>query len=58
MTVTLNKKVIESEMIQNAIIGPGVITGNFTVQDAEDIASELKFKPLPMVFHIASMSSF
>jgi preprotein translocase subunit SecD len=58
LTVTLDKKVIESAVIQNAITGPGVITGNFTVQEAEVVVSELKFPSLPVSLQIASISSF
>lgn len=58
LTVTLDRQVIESAVIQSAINGPGVITGNFTVQDAEVIVSELKFPSLPVALQIASVSSF
>lgn len=58
LTVTLNRTVIESAVIQSAITGPGVITGNFTLQQAAVIASVLKYPSLPVVLHIASVSSF
>ncbi len=58
LTVTIDRQVIESAVIQSAINGPGVITGNFTVQDAEVIVSELKFPSLPVALQIASVSSF
>jgi preprotein translocase subunit SecD len=58
LTITLDKEVIESAVIQNAITGPGVITGNFTHQDAAVIASVLKYPSLPVALHIASESSF
>jgi serine/threonine protein kinase len=58
LTITLDKVVIESAVIQNAITGPGVITGNLTLQRATAIASVLKYPSLPVALHIASESSF
>src|SRR5947208_10199390 len=37
MTITLDKNVIESAVIQNAINGPGVITGTFTTAQAQSV---------------------
>lgn len=58
LTIALDKVVIESAVIQNAITGQGVITGDFTLQHAAVIASVLKYPSLPVAFHIASESSF
>jgi len=58
LTVTLDKTVLESAVIQSPITGPGVITGNFTPQQAAIIASVLKYPSLPVTLHIASESSF
>jgi len=54
LTVTLDKKVIESAVIQNAINGPGVITGNFTTDSAQQIVTVLKYGALPIALQIAS----
>lgn len=58
LTVTLDRKVIESAVIQSAITGPGELTGNFTLQHAKALASVLKYPSLPVVLHITSESSF
>jgi preprotein translocase subunit SecD len=49
LTVTLDRKVISSPVIQNAITGPGVINGQFTVQQAQSIAEVLRVGALPLV---------
>ncbi len=54
LTVTLDKQVIESAVIQNAITGPGVITGNFTTQQAQQIVTVLKYGALKIPLKIAS----
>src|SRR5438876_869726 len=54
LTVTLDKQVIESAVIQNAITGPGVITGNFTTQQATQIVTVLKYGALKIPLKIAS----
>src|SRR5258708_14962622 len=54
MTITLYKKVIESAVIQNAITGPGVITGNFTTQSAQSVVTVLKYGSLPIALKLAS----
>src|SRR5437667_1110451 len=46
LTVTLDKQVIESAVIQNAITGPGVITGNFTTNQMTKTASHYKYGPV------------
>ena len=54
LTVTLDKTVIESAVIQSAITGPGVITGNFTLDQANQIVTVLKYGALPIVLQISS----
>ncbi len=54
LTVTLDRQVIESAVIQNAITGPGVITGNFTTDQATQIVTVLKYGALKIPLKIAS----
>ncbi len=54
LTVTLDKTVIELAVIQSAITGPGVITGNFTLDQANQIVTVLKYGALPIVLQIKS----
>src|SRR5258707_5198212 len=54
LTVTLDKVVIESAVIQSAITGPGVITGKFTTQSAQQVVTVLKYGALPIALKIAS----
>jgi preprotein translocase subunit SecD len=54
LTVTLDRQVIESAVIQNAITGPGVITGNFTTQQAQQVVTVLKYGALKIPLKIAS----
>ena len=54
LTVTLDRQVIESAVIQNAITGPGVITGSFTTDQANQIVTVLKYGALKIPLKIAS----
>ncbi len=54
LTITLDKSVIESAVIQNAINGPGVITGTFTTAQAQSVVTVLKYGALPIALKIAS----
>jgi preprotein translocase subunit SecD len=54
LTVTLDRKVIESAQIQSAINGPGEITGQFTQDQASQIVTLLKYGALPISFTIKS----
>jgi preprotein translocase subunit SecD len=54
LTVTLDGTVIESAVINNAITGPGVITGNFTTAVAQQVVTVLKYGALPIPLKIAS----
>jgi preprotein translocase subunit SecD len=53
LTITFDRKVIESAVIQSAITGPAVITGNFTKQQADAIVADLKAGALPVALTIA-----
>ncbi len=54
LTVTLDRQVIESAVIQSAINGPGVITGKFTQDQAQQIVTLLKYGALPISFSVQS----
>ncbi len=57
LTVTLDRQVIESAVIQNAITGQGTITGNFTTQQAQQIVTVLKYGALKIPLKIASIET-
>jgi preprotein translocase subunit SecD len=57
LTVTLDGKVIQSAVINSAINGPGVISGNFTQQYAQSIVNLLKYGALPVGFTVASQQT-
>ena len=49
LTMTLDKRVISSPRINSAIPdGAGTITGNFTVEEANELAVQLKYGSLPI----------
>jgi len=50
MTITLDGVVIQSAIIQSAINGQGVISGNFTQEEAQNIVTLLKYGALPISF--------
>jgi preprotein translocase subunit SecD len=54
LTVTLDRTVIESASINSAITGPGVITGQFTLDQANQIVTVLKYGALPISLVIDS----
>src|ERR1700730_9404738 len=54
LTVTLDRTVIESAVIQSAITGPGVINGQFTLDQANQIVTVLKYGALPISLVIDS----
>ena len=54
LTVTLDGTVISSAVIQSAINGPGVINGQFTTDEATQIANVLRYGALPIALQIAS----
>ncbi|GAC1565976.1 MAG: protein translocase subunit SecD [Ktedonobacteraceae bacterium] len=57
LTVTLDKTVIESAVIQSAITGPGVITGTFSLAQAQQIVTVLKYGALPIALKISSQET-
>lgn len=57
LTVTLDRKVIQSAVIQSGINGPGEITGQFTAEQAQSIVSLLKYGALPVAFTVASQQT-
>src|SRR5205085_7529994 len=54
LTITLDGTVISSAVIQSTINGPGVINGQFTLTEAQQIANVLRYGALPIVLKIAS----
>ena len=52
LTITFDRKVIELAVIQSAITGPAVITGNFTQQQANAVVADLKAGSLPVALMI------
>lgn len=48
LTITFDRKVIESATIQSAITGPALITSTFTQQQANAIVADLKAGSLPV----------
>jgi preprotein translocase subunit SecD len=57
LTVTLDREVIESATINSAIMGPGVITGQFSSSEAQRISTVLRYGALPIVLKIASQET-
>jgi len=57
LTVTLDRNVIESATINSAITGPGVITGQFSHEEAQRIATVLHYGALPIALQIASQTT-
>jgi protein-export membrane protein SecD len=54
MTITLDKQVVNSAVIESAITGPGQITGNFTQAQAQGVVNTLKYGALPIALQIDS----
>jgi preprotein translocase subunit SecD len=57
LTVTLDGKVIQSATIQSAITGPGVITGQFTLDEAQQVATLLRYGALPIALKITGQQT-
>ncbi len=54
LTIVLDKTVISSPSINSAITGgSGVITGNFTVESANNLALQLRYGSLPVPLRVA-----
>lgn len=54
LTITFDRKVIELAVIQSAITGSAVITGNFTQQQANAVVADLKAGSLPVALTMAA----
>ena len=54
LTITLDRKVISSAVIQSQINGPGIITGQFTQAEAQAIVTVLQYGALPLSLIIGS----
>ncbi|HLX56380.1 MAG TPA: protein translocase subunit SecD, partial [Ktedonobacteraceae bacterium] len=57
LTVTLDRSVIQSAQIQSAITGPGEITGQFSLAQAQQIVTVLKYGALPIALKISSQET-
>jgi preprotein translocase subunit SecD len=57
LTVTLDRQVIESATINSTITGPGVISGQFSSEEAQRIATVLRYGALPIALQIASQQT-
>ncbi len=57
LTVTLDRSVVTSPQIQSQIAGNGQITGQFTLDQAQQLVNVLKYGALPIVLKIASEST-
>jgi preprotein translocase subunit SecD len=54
LTIVLDKTVISSPQIQSAITGgEGTITGNFTIESANNLALQLRYGSLPVPLRVA-----
>ena len=54
MTIVLDKQVISSPQIQATISDAGSITGNFTLEEAQSLALQLRYGSLPVPLTLAS----
>lgn len=54
LTIVLDKRVISSPRIQDAISDQGTITGDFTLEEARNLALQLRFGRLPVPLRIES----
>jgi protein-export membrane protein SecD len=54
MAIVLDGQVLSAPTIQQALTTGGVITGNFTQQQANDLALQLRYGALPIPLHIES----
>ena len=55
LTITLDGKVIESAVIQSQITGPGQISGNMTVTQANNLAAQLASGELPLMMTLLNV---
>lgn len=54
LTIVLDKQVISSPRIESTISDSGSITGNFTLEEAQNLALSLEFGSLPIPLEIVS----
>ncbi len=54
LTIVLDKKVISSPTINAVIEDQGTISGNFTLEEAQQLATQLRFGSLPVPLRIES----
>lgn len=54
LTIVLDKRVISSPRIQDAISDRGTITGDFTLEEAQNLALQLRYGRLPVPLNIES----
>ena len=54
LTITFDREVIESAVIESAITGHTVITGNFTQQQANAVVADLKAGSLPVALTVVA----
>ena len=53
LAIVLDKKIISAPRIENAITdGQGVITGSFTIDDANSLAIQMRYGALPIPFKV------
>ncbi len=57
LTITLDRSVIQSAVVQSSICGAGEITGQFTQAEAQNIVTLLKYGALPVSFTVASQQT-
>ncbi len=57
LTITLDRQVISSPVIQSQLPGSGQITGNFTLDQANQLVSVLKYGALPVALTIQSQET-
>ena len=57
LTITLDRQVISSPQIQSQLPGSGQITGNFTLDQANQLVSVLKYGALPIALTIQSQET-
>lgn len=55
LTIVLDKRVISSPQISAVIEDAGTITGNFTIEEAQQLATQLRFGSLPIPLRIESI---
>jgi protein-export membrane protein SecD len=54
LTIVLDKQVVSSPSIEAVIEDSGSITGNFTLEDAQQLATQLRFGSLPIPLRVES----